>query len=109
MEELDPTQQEIDDREETLITGTESPNQSTETGKAIRDIVDVPTSQRSNFPSRNSYVVQAWSNVDGWQDSKEGATTPETAFLRARMLLDRDSSWMGEHRLVRIVPTVKLL
>jgi len=87
----------------------ENPNVDNETGNAIRDIVDVPTSQRSNFPSRNSYVVQAWSNVDGWQDSKEGATTPETAFVRARMLLERDDSWMGEHRLVRIVPTIKLL
>lgn len=79
------------------------------TEKPIRDIVDVPTSQKSNFPSDNQFVVQAWSNVDGWQDTKEGAITPETAFLRAQMLLQRDSSWMGEHRLVRIVPRISQL
>ena len=32
--EFDPTQQEIDEREESLITGAESPNESTETDGA---------------------------------------------------------------------------
>ncbi len=59
--------------------------------------MNLPT---SNFKNEFPFVVQAWSSLDGWQDSKYGGQTIEEACENANKL-----RWMPgdyEHK-VRIV------
>ena len=74
----------------------------------LRQLVVTPTKEKSNFPSVHRYVVQAWSNIDGWQGSKYGAALKGAAIMRAELLLNQDSCWMGQHRLVRVVPAISV-
>ena len=50
----------------------------------------------------NRYIIQAKSNVDGWQDTRYGADTFAEARREEILLLNRNSAWMPGKRETRI-------
>jgi hypothetical protein len=61
---------------------------------------------KSNCRNQNQFVVQAWSNVDGWQDTKYSADTEEEAREMGRNVLNNKSLWINLPTSVRVVTSL---
>lgn len=63
--------------------------------------------EKSNCRNDKQFVVQAWSNVDNWQDTVEADDTEEGAIEKARKLFNNKNFWMNNSpTAVRVVSSL---
>ena len=60
-----------------------------------KTFLSVCLGEKSNCRNNKQFVVQAWSNTDNWQDTKECDDTEAGAIEKARLLFNNKSVWMN--------------
>lgn len=63
--------------------------------------------EQSQHRSEHAFVVQAWSNIDDWQDTKHGGNTPDEAIQVAQTEVIRPEHWINNQAgKMRVVPAM---
>ena len=69
--------------------------------------LEVCLDYKSNCRNNNQFVVQAWSNVDGWQDTKSSSNDEQETVEMARVLFNDRNKWMNNNpTAVRVVSSL---
>lgn len=77
--------------------------QTKSTTAGARTLTIDGNSNFQHFGGKPRFLVQAWSNIDGWQDTKHQANDLTMAIHMGRTLKNDPIKWLGGIRKVQIV------